>query len=217
MKFKKEFFSKVFIINITLNYKLFFSLRSLNTVLIYLISWKVKYWKWKMSVKIWKQNSTVGSTWDVIERKCSITTESRKIGDDKSKFAGRNCQQDIRKFIISNDVRWKFYAGIDSYEKIFAFFRFYQGNCAFAPKPHSLQVWTHFQQFVLTVVKLRFNLRLQDLSYRLKISNSTASKYVHTWVSGMHQVLVPAFLLWPGERQITATLPMICGEHFQRF
>jgi hypothetical protein len=22
---------------------------------------------------------------------------------------------------------------------------------------------------------------------------STASKYVHTWVSGMHQVLVPAF------------------------
>jgi hypothetical protein len=43
-----------------------------------------------MSVKSWKQNSTVGSTWEVVERKCSLITESRKLGDDKSKFAGRN-------------------------------------------------------------------------------------------------------------------------------
>ncbi|EFX66950.1 hypothetical protein DAPPUDRAFT_331560 [Daphnia pulex] len=39
-------------------------------------------------------------------------------------------------------------------------------------------------------VKLRLNLCLQDLADRLKIANSTASKYVHTWVSGMHQIFV---------------------------
>jgi hypothetical protein len=99
-------------------------------------------------------------------------------------------QQDIRKFIISNDARCIFYAGIDSYKKSLLFL-FHQGSCALAPKPHSLQVLTHFQPFVLTLVKLRLNLRLQDLADRLKIANSTASKYVHTWVSGMHQVFVP--------------------------
>ena len=122
-------------------------------------------------------------------------------------------QHDISKFIVNNDERCKFYTGIDSYEKLVGLFDFIK---EVAPKPHPLEVLTHFQQFVLTLVKLRLNLRLQDLADRFKIAKSTASKYVHTWVSGMHQVFVPAFLLWPGEREITATLPMIFREHFQR-
>jgi hypothetical protein len=66
-------------------------------------------------------------------------------------------------------------------------------------------------------VRLRLNLRLQDLADRLKIDYSTASKCAHLGISDAPGIIVPAFLLWPGERQITATLPMIFQEHFQRF
>ncbi|XP_032798227.2 uncharacterized protein LOC116934913 isoform X2 [Daphnia magna] len=120
---------------------------------------------------------------------------------------------DISKFIINNDKRCKFYTGIDSYEKLIALFDFIEQS---APKPHPLEVLTHFQQFVLTLVKLRLNLRLEDLGHRFNIAKSTVSKYVHIWVTGMYQVFVPTFPFWPGEREVKATLPMVFREHFER-
>ncbi len=92
-------------------------------------------------------------------------------------------ETDISKFIINNDKRCKFYTGIDSYEKLIALFDFIEKS---APKPHPLEVLTHFQQFVLTLVKLRLNLRLEDLGHRFNIAKSTVSKYVHIWVTGMY-------------------------------
>lgn len=73
----------------------------------------------------------------------------------------------------------------------------------------TLEVLTHFQQFILTLVKLRLNLRLEDLGHRFNIAKSTVSKYVHILVTGMFQVFVPTLLFWPGEGEVKAKFPMV--------
>ena len=131
-------------------------------------------------------------------------------------------QSDFKKqgpkfFRIENfskdDSSVKFYTGFISYEVLFAFFQF------LGPAVNSLKYWgtkiktkrrkmmLHpINQFFLTLVKLRLNLRERDLALRFGISLASVSKYFITWVCFLYHHFKE--ITWmPSVEQVRATLP----------
>ena len=103
--------------------------------------------------------------------------------------------------------------------------RFYTGFISFfeflGPVVNNLNYWDaqktagHYHrtgkldpidQFFMTLIKLRLNLKLTDLSFRFGISNSLASRYITTWISFLYHHL--SEIDWmPSVRQVLGTLP----------
>ena len=65
---------------------------------------------------------------------------------------------------------------------------------------------TIFQEFLLTMMRLRLNLTFQDLAYRFNISTSTASSIFDKWIVVMAREL--KFLIkWPDREVLQKTMP----------
>ena len=63
-----------------------------------------------------------------------------------------------------------------------------------------------FQEFTLTLMRLRLNLNFQDLAYRFGISRSTASRIFEKWITVMNEEL--DFLIkWPTREELQKTMP----------
>ena len=63
-----------------------------------------------------------------------------------------------------------------------------------------------FNQFFLTLIKLKLNLNIQDLAFRFQISTSTVSHYFIMWISFLYQELKE--IEWfPTKEQVSGTLP----------
>ena len=96
--------------------------------------------------------------------------------------------------IQSNDRLFRFYTGFISYSVFFAFFKF------LGPVVYELEYWSSkrkqrkqrkrrsckldpINQLFLTLVKLRLNLKVQDLAYRFGLSTGPVSNYLTTWIN----------------------------------
>ena len=68
-------------------------------------------------------------------------------------------------------------------------------------------------QFFLTLVKLKLNLRVLDLARRFGVSKSLVSKYFITWVCFLYQHLKE--IDWtPSDEQVASTLPCAFQEKY---
>lgn len=122
--------------------------------------------------------------------------------------------------IAKNDSLVQFYTGFSTYQLFLTFFEFL-GQAAY-----ELKYWgdserktsrrrknaalSPLDQYFLTLVKLRLNLRVKDLACRFGISSSLVSKYFTTWVCFLYQHLKE--INWsPTVEQVSATLP--CAFH----
>ncbi len=118
--------------------------------------------------------------------------------------------------IAKKDSLIQFYTGFATYPLFMNFFEF------LGPSVYSLNYWgdkerkttrrrknkalTPVNQFFLTLVKLRLNLRVIDLAIRFGISKSLVSKYFITWICFLYQHLKE--IDWtPSVEQVSATLP----------
>lgn len=72
----------------------------------------------------------------------------------------------------SNSRKWKYYTGYE-YSFLEIIFREIEPDIICT----STTVLSAFNQFLLTMVKLRLNLHFKDLGFRFKISATTASSY----------------------------------------
>ena len=122
--------------------------------------------------------------------------------------------------ISKDDSSVKFYTGFISYEVLFAFFQF------LGPAVNSLRYWgtkiktkrrkmklDPINQFFLTLVKLRLNLRERDLALRFGISLASVSKYFITWVCFLYHHFNK--ITWmPSVEQVRATLPYAFKEKY---
>nr|XP_020441938.1 uncharacterized protein LOC109951665 [Monopterus albus] len=64
-----------------------------------------------------------------------------------------------------------------------------------------------FQQLLLTLIRLRLDLRNQDLAYRFGVKVSTVTRTVHRMVNIMSSTLVPTAVFWPSRAELRKNLP----------
>ena len=131
-------------------------------------------------------------------------------------------KRDFRlEHIADDDSLIHFYTGFQSYELLLAFFEF------LGPAVDNLTYWGSkksemrkrkskldaLNQFFLTLIKLRLNLRERDIAYRFGIATSTVSKYFITWICFLYHHL--SEVQWsPSVEQIKGTLPQAFKEKF---
>ncbi len=107
------------------------------------------------------------------------------------------------KFFEDNDEKVKYYTGIPSYKTLMAVFKFVSSGITSGNRT-SL---SHFQMFILVLVKLRLNLGDQDLAYRFNVSQSTASRQLQRWIDILYVRLKP-LVQWPDRDELIRTMPM---------
>ncbi|XP_029981044.1 uncharacterized protein LOC115412593 [Sphaeramia orbicularis] len=64
-----------------------------------------------------------------------------------------------------------------------------------------------FQQLLLTLMRLRLDLRNQDLAYRFGVKVGMVTRTVHRMVNIMSSTLVPTAVFWPSRAELRKNLP----------
>ncbi|XP_034429444.1 uncharacterized protein LOC117754583 isoform X5 [Hippoglossus hippoglossus] len=64
-----------------------------------------------------------------------------------------------------------------------------------------------FQQLLLTLMRLRLDLRNQDLAYRFGVKVGIVTRTVHQMVNIMSSTLVPTAVFWPSRAELRKNLP----------
>lgn len=70
------------------------------------------------------------------------------------------------------------------------------------------------QQLFLTLVKLSHNPTDIDLAFRFYISESTVSRYFHSWIDCIYYKLKTHVLIWPLLSQLHVAMPMCFRRHY---
>ena len=136
-----------------------------------------------------------------------------------------NCQKLTEKYAIAekylltekgfrcNDEQFvKFYTGLPSYNRLKAVFDLASGTFLEKHENSSLSL---FQQFILTLIKLRLNLRDQDLGFRFNVCQSTVSRVFHKWIDILYIRLKPT-IQWPTRESVAKTMPIEFRRNFSR-
>ena len=124
--------------------------------------------------------------------------------------------------IAGDDSLVKLYTGFSTYSVFIEFYAF------LGPSVNELTYWgdketggirrrqrkiTPLNQFFLTLIKLKLNLRNKDLAYRFGISESLVSRYIATWICFLYQQLKE--ITWmPEVAQVVGTLPSSFREKY---
>ena len=117
--------------------------------------------------------------------------------------------------IKDDDQLVRFYTGFTSYVIFLTFLEFlgpvvndlnYWGSKEGQRKRHRTRKLDPMNQLFLTLVKLKLNLKVEDLAFRFKISASVVSRYITTWICFLYHHLRE--IDWvPTVEQVTGTLP----------
>ena len=132
----------------------------------------------------------------------------------------------VKKFSLESvqhdDNLLRFYTGFVSYSVFLAFFEFlgpvvnhlnYWGSKEGKHLRHRTSKLNPKNQFFLTLVKLKLNLKLTDLAFQFGLSISQTSRYITTWICFLYQHLKE--INWmPTVNQVLATQPSAFKEKF---
>jgi hypothetical protein len=109
-----------------------------------------------------------------------------------------------------NEEKVRAMTGICTYEKMMGLF------VTIVPYLKSNSSLEPFKQFVLTLLRLRFNIPLVYLSYRFHISLSTTSRIFNHTIDIMNTYLYPSLVVWPDKEELRQTLPMSFHHSFRK-
>ena len=68
-------------------------------------------------------------------------------------------------------------------------------------------------QFYATLMKLRHNITMNDLAYRLHVTEATVSKFFHKWLDVMYNNL-KQLIIWPDSETLRQNLPSVFLTNF---
>ena len=129
---------------------------------------------------------------------------NRKLKDQVNSlapFTESSFQTQSKEFILH-------YTGLPNFEVVKTIFDFVSRDCKFGNTK-----LTPFQEYLLTLIKLRQNLLSQDLAYRFGINASTVSRILLKWLVIMDVKLKP-LIVWPEREQLWKTMPECFREEF---
>jgi len=110
-----------------------------------------------------------------------------------------------------DDKKVKYYTGLPSYEVLKIVFDFVAKGL---PDCFSGGKRTPFEQFFITLMKLRLNLDDQDLLYRFGVCQSTISRYFSRRMDVLYAKL-SCLVQWPERGELMKTMPTEFRKHFQ--
>ena len=102
---------------------------------------------------------------------------------------------------IQNEEKVKFYTGLPSFDILHNVFEHVSPFVAY--KSQNL---TTFQEFIMTLIKLKLDAPHQDLSYRFNVSLSTVSRIFSAWMVALDVRLAP-LINWPEREDLWRTMP----------
>lgn len=113
-------------------------------------------------------------------------------------------------FFSGDDDKVKFYTGLPSFEVLQKVFSFVEAHV-----DRRRAVLCKFQEFCMVLVKLRLAVPHLDLAYRLKISSSSVSRILVTWLTVMDIRLSP-LIKWPSRDELYKSMPRCFLDAFGR-
>ena len=121
----------------------------------------------------------------------------------------------IREFLGSGSSKVpdliKFYTGLPSYPRLMVVYDYVSSSLV----KNASSALPLFQQFLISLMKLRLNISDQDIAYLFGISQSAVSKNLRKWVNIMYIYLKP-FIVWPGHEEVMKTMPEVFKREFKR-
>ncbi|XP_019736608.1 uncharacterized protein LOC109522457 isoform X1 [Hippocampus comes] len=127
----------------------------------------------------------------------ALRRENRALRDSVEKMS-------LSENSLRNDAeKVKFYTGLPN------FFVLETVMLLLAPHMDAIRnaKLSKFQQLLLTLMRLRLDLRNQDLAYRFGVRVGTVVRTVHHVVSIMSSTLVPTAVFWPSRAELRKNLP----------
>ena len=112
-------------------------------------------------------------------------------------------KEGTKKWFSENDEKVLFYTGLPNFKVLQTVFDFLFAVVG----ENNRAVLSPFQGIVLTLMRLRLNLTINDLSYRFNISRSTNSSVVLQWITVMLARL-RFLIMWPRREEIISTTPI---------
>nr|XP_012564768.2 uncharacterized protein LOC101238994 [Hydra vulgaris] len=75
-------------------------------------------------------------------------------------------------------------------------------------------VLSYFEEFSLTLMRLRLNLSIRGLAYRFETSKSTSSKVFLRWIDIMY-FRMKHLIKWPARNELIETMPLCFRKYFE--
>ena len=113
-----------------------------------------------------------------------------------------------------NNKLVKFYTGLPNYDTLKVVFEL-ASKCLLSTTEHGHRKLTNGDEFLLTMVKLRLNLRNADLGFRFGVAESTVSNIIHKWLNLLY-VALKFLIRWPTREEVRATLPECFRSKFAK-
>ena len=109
----------------------------------------------------------------------------------------------------NNDSKTKYFTGFENAGMLFIMY----DSISTSLSSHPNKSLTTFQQFLLTLMKLRLNLPFKYLSYRFAISPTTASETFYKCIDVLYQKY-KCLIYWPTRETIIKNMPLCFKETF---
>ena len=75
-------------------------------------------------------------------------------------------------------------------------------------RPGRQHVLPLFFQFIMCLIRLRLNLPHLVIADMFGVSMATVTRITVTWISYLHQTIVPALLVWPSQENVRKWMPL---------
>lgn len=136
---------------------------------------------------------------------CSECQHASLVKDLQKKMATLELKCISMTMLKNNESFVKFYTGLPDHDTLKAVFDLCC-ECLPSTTEHGHRKLTNEDEFLLTIMKLRLNLRNADLAFRFGIAESTVSKIIHKWLNILY-VSLKFLIHWPTRDEVRATLP----------
>lgn len=107
-----------------------------------------------------------------------------------------------------NDDKVKFYTGLPNYKILEDLFYFVKDRVLIGKK------LSQFEEFMLTLMKLRLNTCLQDLAYRADISVAATCLIIDKWLIALDEYITSDCIKWPDRDVLQKTMPVTFQKAF---
>ena len=131
--------------------------------------------------------------------------EIKQLKEQKNKIGSYPTQENLR----NDEKLLKFYTGLSSFRVFIAIF-----NLVSATIPvSSNSKLSHYECFILTIMKLRLNLNNYHLAFRFSVSTVTVGRVFSRWIGAMDVRLSP-LVRWPERESVQRTMPYCFQRHY---